>query len=173
MLDTTERAQFLRDLNRTGKSATGQLLSTRDWVNSFASGTVPVGSVIKVHGRMTAGTARSAGRTVLRIRTDYLFVYPVEKQGDPASGLRVVNRVVMTVDFAPFDAPASSALVAHVYTITGGPTGVQCGTTDGYVHPAFPGGPAASPRPTGTPINPYDQTTTPPANLACVPTTGT
>jgi len=175
LLDHSERAQFLRDLNRTGVSASGQQLSSRDWVNSFAVGTELVGSVIKVHGEMTAATARNAGRTVLRVRTDYLFVYPVDDHGDLASGLRVVNRVVLTVDFAPFNEPASSALAAHVYSIAGGPTGVQCGIYDGYVHPAFPGSPGspgATARPAATPIDPYDQSSQP-TNLSCVPSTGT
>jgi len=60
-----------------------------------------------------------------------------------------------------------------VQSITGGPTGVQCGTRDGYVHPAFAGLPGASAAPTGTPIDPYDLNSPPPANPSCVPTTGT
>ncbi len=122
---------------------------------------------------MAATTAQDHGATVLSVRTDYLFVYPVEKLGDPASGLRVVNRVVMTVYFAPFNEPASSALVAHVQSISGGPTGVQCGIHDGYVHPAFAGLPGPSAQPTGTPVDPYDQTTPPAASPGCTPTAGT
>jgi hypothetical protein len=174
LLASSERASFLHDLGRTGTLPDGAQLSSRAWVTSFAPGTTqPVGHIIRVHGRMIATTARDSGRAVLRVHTDYLFVYPVEPPGDAAAGMRIVTRVYMNVDFARWNEPASNQLVPYVRSILGGPAGSQCSQHDGYVHPAFAVSPGPSLQPAGQPVDPYDQSTPPPATGACVPTTAT
>lgn len=175
LLATSERGWFLRNLNRTGVLPDGAQRSSRAWVTSFAPGTTRlVGDVIKVHGQMTAATARDSGRTVLRVHTDYLFVYPVEPLGAAAAaGMRIVTRVYMNVDFAPWNQPAGSQLVPYVQSLRGGPAGSQCSQQDGYVHPAFAVSPGPSVQPAGQPVNPYDQRTPPPPACECVLTTGT
>jgi hypothetical protein len=175
LLATSERTWFLRNLNQMGVLPSGAQRSSRAWVTSFAPGTtLLVGGIIKVHGQMTATTARDRGRTVLRIHADYLFVYPVEPRGAAAAaGMRIVTRVYMNVDFAPWNQPASSQLVPYVQSIRGGPAGSQCSQQDGYVHPAFALSPGPSLQPAGQPVNPYDQSIPPPPAGECVPTTGT
>ena len=176
LLATSERTSFLRDLNLIGVQPDGAQRSSRAWVTSFAPGTTKLaGDVIKVHGQMTAATARDRGQTVLRIHTDYLFVYPVEPPGATATaaGMRIVTRVYMNVDFAPWNQPASSQLVPYVQSIRGGPAGSQCSQQDGYVHPAFAVSPGPSLQPAGQPVTPYDQRTPPPPAGECEPTTGT
>ena len=174
LLATSEQNWFLRNLDQIGVQPGGAQRSSRAWVTSFAPGTTKlVGDVIQVHGQMTATTARDSGRTVLRIHTDYLFVYPVEPLGAAAAGMRIVTRVYMNVDFAPWNQPASSQLVPYVQSIRGGPAGSQCSQQDGYVHPAFAVSPGPSLQPPGQPVNPYDQSTPPPPAGECEPTTGT
>lgn len=174
LLDTQERSFFLRNLSKTGLAKNGAELSTRAWITSFAPGTTQlVGTVIKVHGSMSAGAARYAGRSALQIRADYVFVYPVSKPGDAASGVRIVSRLVLTVYFGPWNEPASSALVPHISTILGGPAGALCEPSDGYIHPAFPGGPTEKQTTNGTTVNPYDQSMPPSVTAGCIPITGT
>ena len=70
-------------------------------MTSFAPGSTQlVGTVIKVHGRMRASAGRSGNLRVLRVRLDYLFVYPVEQPGRPSTLIRVVVRQVAAVNFA-------------------------------------------------------------------------
>ena len=54
----------------------------------------------------------------------------------------------------------------------GGVAGGRCGIADGYIHPDFPSGPPATIKPTGQPINPYNQRGKPTAQ-GCRATTGT
>jgi hypothetical protein len=55
---------------------------------------------------MSAGVAAiSGGRHVLRVRADYLFVYPVMSPGQPGTLLRIVRRLAVDVDFKPTGAP--------------------------------------------------------------------
>jgi hypothetical protein len=174
LLATSERGSFLRNLNQMGVLPSGAQRSSRAWVTSFAPGTTQfVGGIIKVHGQMTAATAHDSGRAVLRIHADYLFVYPVAPPGAAAAGMRIVTRVYMNVDFAPWNRPASSQLVPYVQSIRGGPAGSQCSQQDGYVHPAFALSPGPSLQPPGQPVDPYDQSIPPPPAGECEPPTGT
>jgi hypothetical protein len=174
LLATAQRATFEKDLGKNGVSKDGDQLSTRAWVTSFTPGsTHAVGTVIKVHGSMTARAARYDHRATLRVHADYLFVYPVSPPGNPAAGLRVVRRVDMNVEFAPWNEPASSQLVPWISSILGGPAGVLCDIRDGFDTPAFSTGPAQQVRPSGQPVNPYDLAIAPPASGGCQATTGT
>ncbi len=173
LLTVPERREFYRDLNKTGIARQGWLRSTRSWVTSFAPGSTQlVTSVVKVHGFMHAVTATDpGGRPVLRIKADYLFVYAVERPGSPGTGMRIVERDVVRVDFAHWDR-LTGPLEPWWTPEGGGPAGGRCDATDGYVHPGFPSGiPDRTPA-TGKPVNPYDQSISP-RHKGCELTTGT
>jgi hypothetical protein len=174
LLTAQQRAYFVGRLDQTGLDSQGYERSTRAWVASFAPGTTSlVGSVIKVHGTMSAGVAQDSGREVLRIHLDYVFVYPVEPPGVPADWMRVVDRNYGDVDFATWDDPGG-ALEPFLYLWNGGGTaGVRCDVNDGFIHPGFPSGPGSKVKPSGTPVDPYDQSSPPPTGTACRATTGT
>jgi hypothetical protein len=143
---------------------------TRSMVTSFARGTEFVGSVIKVHGDpMTASVATVNGRPALQISVNYVFVYAVEQQGNPGSRIRVVAHERAVVQFAQWDDPGGM-LEPWVSDFGDGYANAQCGTTDGYVHPAFPQvGPGAV-KPSGQPVDPYNLAT-PQSTQACQPIT--
>jgi hypothetical protein len=153
------RAWFLAGLNKKGLDKQGNQVSTRVIVTSFAPGSTQlIGSVIKVHGVMHgAQVVRVHGSPELDIHLDYLFVYPVEPPHQPTEWTRVVVEDQWTVGFADWQGAATSFEPSLLYAGDSA-AGAECGTTDGYVHPAYPSvaataNPSASP--TGTPINPY------------------
>ncbi len=164
-----QRSEFERGLNRQGLGKHGYPRSTRTWITSFAPGTSMVGSVIKVRGTMTALAASDNGRRVLRVHVNYLIVYPVERTGQPATRIRVVAHLIGNVDFAQWDS-AGGPMQAW-WLAAAGAAGAQCGTTDGYVHPAFGGAQGKVP-PSGIPVNPY-QLNPPSSQAKCQATTGT
>jgi len=173
LLIATQRAQFWRDLNKSGRDKTGHARSSRDYVTSFSPNTtVLVGSTIKVHGFMAATPAHEGPTPVLRIRADYLFVYPVQRAaGPPSTRLRIVQRMILTVDFAAWDDPGG-ALEPFISRLVALPAGVQCGVEDGFLHPGFPSASVHETQPPGPAINPYDQSIQP-SNQTCRGTTGT
>jgi len=166
-----ERQYFLSQIARTGVSRAGYALSTRTWVTSFAPGTTQiVGTVIKVHGYMSATTARESAREVLRIHVDYIFVYPVERPGRPLTRMRVVQQAVANVDFAQWDDPGGQ-LEPWWLNGDGGPAGARCDSPDGFIHPFFPGSAADRVGPSGTPVDPY--ILNPASKVACQAVTRT
>jgi hypothetical protein len=174
LLIPSERSWFDNNLNSQGLNKHGDIRSSRAWLTSFVPGsTALVGTVIKVHGFMTAAARRSGHHTpVLRVHADYLFVYPIQQVGGPPSTrMRIVARTVLTVEFATWNDPGGS-LEPFVVSALGGPAGILCGIYDGFVHPAFPGGPPSPVKPSGKTIDPYDQSI-PPSSHGCQPTTGT
>jgi hypothetical protein len=174
LLIPAERSWFDRNLDKLGLNRHGDIRSSRAWLTSFDPGTTAlVGSVIKVHGSMTAAARRSGQTPVLTIVADYLFVYPVQQAGGPPSTrMRIVARTELTVQFATWNDPGG-ALEPWVRDAIGGPAGILCGINDGFVHPAFPGGPPSPEKPTGKPIDPYDLSIPPSTHGGCQPTTGT
>lgn len=173
LLTGQQRDYFIGHLDKLG-TRHGAQRSTRAWVTSFAPGTTRlIGGTVKVHGRMTAARAVDAGRKVLRISVDYLFVYAVEPPGDPARWMRIVDRNYGYVDFATWDDPGGALEPWLGVWNAGGPAGGRCGIEDGFVHPAFPSGPPDKVQPSGRPINPYDQSVPPSPHRGCQRTTGT
>jgi hypothetical protein len=157
-----QRTFFVSELNKIGTSKQGYTLSTRGWVQSFAPGTTQfVSNTIKVHGMMSAAVAQDSGRDVLRVHADYLFVYAVEPPHEPADWMRIVDRNYSNVDFATWDDPGGQLEPWLSLWNGGGTAGARCGINDGFVHPAFPSGPPDKVKPSGVPINPYDQVTRP------------
>lgn len=174
LLIPEQRSWFDRNLDKQGIDRHGYARSSRTWLTSFAPGTTHlVGPVIKVHGRMTAAARGSGNSRVLSIRADYLFVYPVQQAGgDASTRMRIVVRTVLTVQFASWNDPGGP-LEPWISDVLGGPAGGLCGINDGFVHPAFPGGPQSPVQPSGPPINPYDQSNPPGTHRGCQSTTGT
>jgi hypothetical protein len=173
LLPRQERAFFTGNLNKRGTSKDGAVLSTRDWVASFAPGTTRfVTSVVKVEGTMSASEATDSSGRVLRITVDYLFTYAVEPPGSPADWMRVVDQESGYFDLAQWDDPAGP-LEPWAFTGTSH-AGVICGTTDGYIHPDYPNNRGQGIQPSGPPVNPYSTATPSPSDHNnCQPTTGT
>jgi hypothetical protein len=158
LLISQQRSYFYAHLTKPVRPKKGQPWLTRTWVTSFAPGTQLVGSIIKVHGApMTATVVRANGHPALQIFANYLFVYAVEQQGQPDSGVRVVAHETATVQFAQWYDPGGS-LQPWVYAMGASYANAQCGTTDGFVHPAFTLLGPGKVRPSGAPINPYNLT---------------
>jgi hypothetical protein len=172
VLTTQQRAQFIAGLDKIGLSKQGYPLSTRSWVASFAPGTTTlIGTVIKVHGTMSARSATDKGRTVLDINVDYLFAYAVEPPHAPTDWMRIVGQVSGYLEFNNWQDPGGPI---QPWDVTAYPSeaGARCGMTDGYDHPDYPGGPRLKVQPTGAPIDPYSMNN-PPATGVCQKTTGT
>jgi hypothetical protein len=157
LLTSPQRATFLSGLNKVGLDKQGYPLSTRTWVMSFPPGDAQlIGSVIKVHGSMHAKALKdSNGNYELHVYLDYLFVYPIEPPHQAANWMRVVDEDQGEVDFADWTGVTST--FAPWMDWGGSVSGADCGTTDGYQHPAYPVSAAAQPTasPTGTPVDPY------------------
>jgi hypothetical protein len=174
LLTSAQRAYFVQRLDQTGLDSDGYQRSTRGWVASFAPGSTKlIGSVIKVHGTMSAGIGQVNGHEVLRIHLDYVFVYPVEPPGLPADWMRIVDRNYGNVEFATWDDPGGALEAFLIQWNEGGTAGARCDVNDGFIHPQFPNGPASKVKPSGTPVNPYSQSAPPANDNACHPTTGT
>lgn len=174
LLTSQQRGDFIKGLDKIGLNKKGLPLSTRGWVTSFAPGTTKfVTTAVKVHGSMSAVTASSSGRTVLRVQVDYLFTYAVEPPGHPGDWMRIVVQDYDSLDFAQWNDPGGP-LEPWLSSTEGGTAGGQCGMTDGYIHPAYPNGAQSKVRPSGAPVNPYS-TAPPPtsSSYACHATTGT
>ncbi len=169
LLVSQQRTQFLAGLGKTGYNSRGGLRSTRTWVISFVPGTELVGTVIKVHGTMQASTGKENGVAQLRIQVNYLFVYPVMERGVSSSLMRVVVHDEGTISFYTFDDPGGP--LEPWWQVATTRAGINCAATDGYVHPQFPLSAPGKVRPTGVPVNPYDQSQ--PLYRGCRPTTGT
>ncbi len=173
LLTKQQRAEFLSALNKKGVNSGGYPLSTRKWVASFFPGSTEfIGNVIKVHGVMSAQTAREAGGTVLAIQVNYIFAYAVEPPGNPSDWMRVLDHQYGSIDFAQWDDPGGP-LEPFDQTIIGN-AGIQCGTTDGYIHPDYLSDRTPASAQSGPAINPYSQSTSAPGGGAvCGRTSGT
>jgi hypothetical protein len=167
------RSYFIGQLDKIGVDKHGYGRSTRGWVASFAPGsTVFVGDIIKVHGSMVARTAIDSGRHVLRIHFDYIFVYPVQRPGQPQTRMRIVMQQGGDVDFAQWNDPGGPLQAWWLPGGAGGAAGARCDVHDGFIHPGFPGSSPDRVHPSGIPVNPYDQKN-PPSRAACEAITGT
>lgn len=171
LLTRDQRNQFLEDLNKIGLDKNHEAISTRAWINQFAPGTTKlIGSVIKVHGTMTAAAVRNQqGYPVLRVSINYLITYPVEPPRAPADWMRVVTRFHGTVDFGSW-AGAESPFEPW-WSMNRFFAGGRCAMKDGFIHPDYPSGPADTTPKKGPVVDPYSlsQHTT----VGCGQTTGT
>ena len=174
LLDPKQRAQFTPALNKVGLAKDGTPLSSRSWVASFAPGTTAlVGSVIKVHGTMSAREATDQGSEVLDIEVNYRFVYAVEPPRAPQDWMRVVGQVSGYIQFTDWDS-GNGSLLPWVTSAFPAEAGGRCAMADGYIHPDYPNGPPDKVAPSGKPINPYSMAIPKDtSNSNCTMTTGT
>ncbi|MEU6425480.1 hypothetical protein ABZ860_06230 [Microbispora sp. NPDC046973] len=144
LLHPRQREAFLRHLDDSGPSG------TRSWLFSLAPDAAePVGHVVKVSGE-TAISERAGGGVT--IETDYLFVHPVSRPGAPLVVTRVVER--HRSEFSAYR--ENGKLVVWLTTDKSALFGANCASSDGFVHPRFPGDPQGA-RPSGEPVDPYDR----------------
>jgi cytoskeletal protein RodZ len=172
LLNERQRAQFTAGLHTAAVNKDGTEKNTRRTVVSFAPGSTSfVTTVVKVHGTMKAGLTVNSGTEVLRITYDYLFVYAVEPPGNPAGWMRVVQQQYGTVDFGRWDEQGSSfePWITDSYVTSG----IDCGTRDGYIHPAYPLAASSGPPPSGGTQDPYSLATPAAGGPACHRITGT
>lgn len=155
LLSRPDRTQFIKDLNKIGLNKNGSPVSSRADLVTFAPGsTALIGSVIKVHGTMSAHTATdSYGVRVLDVKINYLFVYPVEPPKAPQDWTRVVAHFDGDVWFGDW----SGAQTSFAPWWETGPSvaNVRCAMADGYVHPYYPNSVPDKVKPSGPAINPY------------------
>jgi hypothetical protein len=149
-----QRTQFLDGLSAKGLAKDQRPNSTRIMVVSFAPGTTQlIGSVIKVHGTMSAHAITNSGSPQLDIDVNYVFVYPIEPPGRPSDWMRFFASDYDSYDFAQFDDPGGP-LEAWDQTVVG-TDGAICYTTDGYDHPDYPSIRVQNPKGSGKPVDPY------------------
>lgn len=172
LLSRPGRTQFTGGLNKIGLDNNGVTISSRAQLVSFAPGTTKlIGSVIKVHGTMSAqATTDSKGTPVLKVNVNYLVVYPVEPPRAPGDWMRLVAHFDGDVNFGDWAGAETS--FEPWWQANPSVAGARCATPDGYMHPDFPSGPPDKVQPSGPVIDPYslrqDNKTT-----ACGQTTGT
>jgi len=153
LLTARQRAQFLAGLNKTGLSTAGYPLSTRTLVASFAPGSTQlVSTVIRVHGSMRARAAVESGSKVLAIEVSYRFAYAVEPPHNPLDWTRVVDHAYGSIDFTRVGASRSLQPWDRVVDLS---ANVQCGSGDGYIHPAYPSQRSVDFSQSGSVIRPY------------------
>ena len=173
LLIPPQRTFFQTNLDKNGVNSQGQVTSTRGWVTSFAAGTRLAGKVIKVYGTLSATTGSDKGAPILLVHANYLFVYAVTWQGQPSTLTRIVDHYIVDVEFGTYT-DAGGPLQPWWQPTGGGDAGAQCGFSDGYIHPQFPGRSPGKVVPKGRTINPYDLNTEPSGGPgSCQPTTGT
>jgi hypothetical protein len=169
LLAPQQRAKFAAALDK----ATAGHESSRAWLVSFFPGSTQlIGSVIKVHGTMSAKAATVNGLSVLRVSVDYIFVYAIEPPDKPNDWMRVVAQETGSVDFGDW----AAGKTPFDPWVQFGPfiAGVDCAAHDGYVHPAFPNGAPSAVQPSGKPVDPYAMNPAASGSAtACQPTTGT
>ena len=154
LLTAPQRETFLAGLDKRGVAKDGYPLSTRTWVTSFAPGTAAlVGTVIKVHGTMTARAVTESGTAVLAVEVNYLVAYAVKPPHDPADWTRVVSHLSGSVDFARWDDPGG-ALEPRDRTVVE-TAGLGCGASAGYIYPDYPSDQWTDSAQSGPVIGPY------------------
>jgi hypothetical protein len=149
-----QRTQFLAGLSAKGLAKDQRQNSTRIMVVSFAPGTTQlIGSVIKVHGTMSAHAVTVSGSPQLDIDVNYIFVYPIEPPGRPADWMRFFASDYDSYAFGQFDDPGGP-LEAWDQTVVG-TDGAVCYTTGGYDYPDYPSMRVPNPKQSGKAIDPY------------------
>ncbi|HUN32045.1 MAG TPA: hypothetical protein VMU95_08485 [Trebonia sp.] len=170
LLVPSQRSQFVAGLDKIGLKS-GQQVSTRAWLASFAPGTTDlIGSVIKVHGTMSARATTYQGNPVLDVNVNYRIVYPVEPPRAPQDWMRVVGQDTGTIEFGTWQGGGGSF---EPWVLTNlAEAGDRCDAMDGFIHPDYPTGAPDKVQPSGATVNPYDLNDIP-TGKSCQPTSGT
>ncbi|MFE6845552.1 hypothetical protein [Streptomyces sp. NPDC057686] len=116
----------------------------------------PAGDVVKVRGRMWVEPGKEAGQA--NVLADYTFVYPFVKA---KPGAEQVERTVVRreITFSIADPRKWQATAGKIwlekYNVD--LANSACDVYDGYLHPVFDEDTPTGPRPSGTPVDPYDR----------------
>ncbi|MBG0829308.1 hypothetical protein HS041_16195 [Planomonospora sp. ID67723] len=151
LLHPEERAWFLRHLDRRRPGES----DTRHWVVAFAPKTADFTTkTIKVDGRVAYAPFRKDGRSGVRIKANYLFVYAVRRPGQPDTARRVLAR--RTGEILAYR--AGGELVVWIDRWNRRTTGARCDVDDGFVHPYYPDSAPdeEASKATAAPTDPYD-----------------
>ncbi|WP_181608205.1 hypothetical protein [Nonomuraea soli] len=128
LLDPSDRRWFTSHLDKQKDES-----DTREWVTSFAPKTAElVTDVIKVHGRSSLGAFEDRnGRRGAKVKVNFLFVYAIQRPGQPRTARRIVAHNVGEVWLYPNG-------VHWVRSWNGGGvSGARCDVGDGFVHPYY------------------------------------
>ncbi|MGW4198163.1 hypothetical protein [Streptomyces sp. NPDC005004] len=126
------------------------------YVSRFDSARVRlVGDVVKVRGHMSFAEGR-AGE--VKVHADYTFVYPLVRRGsdDDRVARSIVRRDVTMELHDPARWAAAKGKLA-VGSVSANTYNNECGVSDGYLHPLFPGDTPAGTPASGDPEDPYDR----------------
>ncbi|WP_345466932.1 hypothetical protein [Actinoallomurus oryzae] len=160
-----ERSYFVNNLNNPDLDK-----RTRSWAVTFAPNTAALsGPVIKVHGTMSAHPSTVSGVRGAGVRFDYLFVYPIQRPGAPATLERLVVRLSGELVFYS----RGGTLHGHTsrWEVFSDPA--RCDVRDGFIHPSYhDSAPERSPR-TGSVRDPYDQSRPVTGDEKCYRSSGT
>ncbi|MBW5480870.1 hypothetical protein [Streptomyces bambusae] len=116
----------------------------------------PAGPVVKVRGHMELKPGEAQGQA--EVVADYTFVYPVVRPGGSGVERTIVRRQLTfsVVDTRRWQSTAGTLWVRQFqHEIANS----SCDTSDGFLHPEFPGSAPATngPTPSGPPVDPYDR----------------
>ncbi|MFD8909874.1 hypothetical protein [Streptomyces sp. NPDC059575] len=115
-----------------------------------------VGDVVKVRGHMSFAAGRPGE---VKVHADYTFVYPLVQRasGDDDGVVRSIVRRDVTMELHD---PAKWAAVKGklaVGSVSANTYNNECGVSDGYLHPLFPGDTPAGTPASGDPEDPYNR----------------
>ncbi|MFF1410327.1 hypothetical protein ACFVX6_11190 [Streptomyces sp. NPDC058289] len=122
----------------------------------------PVGDVVKVRGRMWVEPGQGPGRASVLV--DYTFVYPFVKAAPGADEVkRTIVRRVITFSVADPRKWQSTEGKLWLDKVDVELANSACDVHDGFLHPVFDEDAPTGPTPSGTPMDPYDRSTSPEA----------
>ncbi|WP_431892932.1 hypothetical protein [Nonomuraea sp. bgisy101] len=135
LLVPEERAWFRKNLDRKSGFTAKDDFNTRAWVHSFAPKTAELATdVVKVNGETTLARHPDG----MKVTVNYLFVYAIQRPGQPRTRHRVVAHHLGEVHVSK----QGGELVAWVYDWnTGSVTPARCDIDDGFTHPIYPDSP--------------------------------
>ncbi|GIH94573.1 hypothetical protein ACFFMN_19250 [Planobispora siamensis] len=157
LLEPSDRVWFLKNLDpKKTKKNKKDYYSSRYMLTSFAPKTTElVTDVIKVHGKTAFSPSRENGRSGVRIKVNYLFVYAVRRPGQPETAMRVVAH--SKGELFAYRENGRPAIRLRQWN-NGGVSGVRCDIDDGFVRPFYDDSPPDEEvvKATGAPVDPYD-----------------
>ncbi|MFD7627052.1 hypothetical protein ACFV7Q_13635 [Streptomyces sp. NPDC059851] len=117
-----------------------------------------VGDVVKVRGRMWTEPGKDPGQA--RVRVDYTFVYPFVKAKPGAAQVeRTIVRREITFSVADPRTWEATAGKLWLEAYNSDLANSACDVHDGFLHPVFDEDAPTGPTPSGSPVDPYDRST--------------
>ncbi|MER5627146.1 hypothetical protein ABT061_39595 [Streptosporangium sp. NPDC002544] len=151
LLDPEQRAPFVKGLKRPGRKGG---YGSRRWVTSLAPKSAElVSETFKVHGKTRLTTFKENGLGGVRIKVNYLFVYAIQRPGQPDTLTRLVAHNIGRLDVWR----EGGRLRFWVSGWNGGGVApARCDIDDAFVHPFYPDSPPDRKLKAGAPaVDPY------------------